>query len=849
VPLPEKGRPSNPFPGLRPYEAHETHLFFGRDAQVDELVRRLAKHRFLAVVGTSGSGKSSLVRAGLLPALASGFMAEAGSRWRVALFRPGGDPIGSLAGALASAFASLETKPDPEQIETTLRRSSLGLIEAGRQTRLPVEDRTLVLVDQFEELFRFKKAGTASPGEADAFVKLLLEASRQKEVPVYVVLTMRSDFLDDCAEFRDLPDALNDGQYLVPRMTRDERREIIEGPIAVAGASITPRLVQRLLNDAGEDPGPLPVLQHAMMRTFERWRQPGAQESSREPVKPPDSGSADSRERATGPIDLPHYEAAGGLGGALDKHADEAYFALLERDRPLAERAFRCLAEKEASGRETRRPTRLSRLFAVLGAEKDEDQGRVAAVILSFMAPAVAFLTTSDAEIGPDSVIDISHESLIRSWGRLSRWVSAEAESADWYKRVARAAELRRRGEEGYWRDPALSFALARRAAGHWNQAWADQYGPGYEDTVRFLEESHAHQEAERLKAREQEERARRAEAALRRARRNRNVALLAAVVAAAVAGLASWARRESALANSRKQGVEDRSAELSRAIAELDLKDKRIAELLAELEQGHQLLRRLEQQLMPPSPGPSPLATQPPHIDAEPPQGQWTAEALKLREFRRPFGPGSSVAGAKGATGSICCLVRHEAELRQQTRGTGSRRRYVLGLTMIFGSDRGALVLQPGPFTDSKDQKDPNVARVVFAGKDPTVSAAVAELLPNVSFDPRLPEGIEPRVFRGVAENIGPGTEVCLLGRGSGFGCGKVVSADGSEIRITRTSSPGDAGAPVFTRTGDLVGVLVGGGKTSLVVPIQKLLNEASVTLDASGEIAVGVQTPEQRR
>ncbi len=836
VPLPEKGRPSNPFPGLRPYEPHETHLFFGRDAQVDELVRRLAKHRFLAVVGTSGSGKSSLVRAGLLPALASGYMAEAGSRWRVALFRPGGDPIESLAGALASAFASPDTKPDPEQIETTLRRSSLGLIEAGRQTRLPVEDRTLVLVDQFEELFRFKKAGTASPGEADAFVKLLLEASRQKEVPVYVVLTMRSDFLDDCAEFRDLPGALNDGQYLVPRMTRDERREIIEGPIAVAGASITPRLVQRLLNDAGEDPGSLPVLQHAMMRKFERWRQPEPQESSREPVKPPDSGSADSRARATGPIDLPHYEAAGGLGGALDQHADEAYFALLERDRPLAERAFRCLTEKEASGRETRRPTRLSRLFAVLGAEKDEDMGRVAAVVLGFMAPAVAFLTSSGAEIGPDSVIDISHESLIRSWGRLSRWVSAEAESADWYKRVARAAELRRRGEEGYWRDPALSFALARRAAGQWNQTWADQYGPGYEDAVRFLEESRAHQEAERLKAREQEERARRAEAALRRARRNRNVALLVAVVSAAVAGLASWALRESALASSRKQGVEDRSAELSRAIAELDLKDKRIAELLAQGPSG--------------SPGPSSLPTPSPYIDAEPPRGQWTAEALGLREFRRPFGPGSSVAGAKGATGSICCLVRHGAELRQQTRGPErSRRRYVLGLTMIFGSDRGALVLQPAPFADSRDQKDPNVARVVFAGKDPTVSAAVAQLLPNVSFDPRLPERIEPRVFRGVADNIKPGTVVCLLGRGSGFGCGKVVSADASEIHITRISSPGDGGAPVFTRNGDLVGVLVGGGKTSLVVPIQKLLNEASVTLDTSGEVAVGVETPEQGR
>jgi hypothetical protein len=195
----------NPFPGLRPFEPHESFLYFGRDDQIDELLARLEQTRFLAVVGTSGGGKSSLIRAGLLPALQRGYMTGAGSRWRVALFRPGDDPIGGLAKAL-------------DQPRETLDRSSLGLVEATRDLRLDGRENLLVVVDQFEELFRFHKLAVARDGgdEAAAFVKLLLRASEQSEVPSYVVLTMRSDYLGDCAQFRGLPEALNSGQYLVP---------------------------------------------------------------------------------------------------------------------------------------------------------------------------------------------------------------------------------------------------------------------------------------------------------------------------------------------------------------------------------------------------------------------------------------------------------------------------------------------------------------------------------------------------------------------------------------------------------------------------------------------------------
>src|SRR5215216_6998164 len=308
----------NPFPGLRPFETDEYRLFFGREGQSDELIARLSRSRFLAVVGTSGSGKSSLIRAGLMPALRGGMMKDAGSGWRIAVMRPGGDPIGNLAAELANkdvlseAGAGLPDEEAEAVIEATLRSGSLGILNVAREARLGEHDKLLVVVDQFEELFRFRATHEGgSVDEASAFVKLLLEAAQQRELSIYIVLTMRSDFLGDCAQFQGLPEAINDGQYLIPRMTRDERRFAIVGPVRVARARMTEPLVNRLLNDVGDNPDQLPILQHALMRTWDEWR---------------GKGHGHALAHAAGPkIDVCCYEAIGGMAGALSRHADEAY--------------------------------------------------------------------------------------------------------------------------------------------------------------------------------------------------------------------------------------------------------------------------------------------------------------------------------------------------------------------------------------------------------------------------------------------------------------------------------------------------------------------------------------------
>lgn len=272
----------NPYPGLRPFKFEESYLFFGREGQSEDLLRRLERSHFVAVVGTSGSGKSSLVRAGLVPLLSSGFMPKTGTNWRIAIFRPGDTPIHNLATGLAQP-EQFEAREAPKKnkskdelnigiTETILRRSAVGLLDYANSKLAPKEN-LLVVVDQFEEIFRFKKESTheKSEDEAAAFVKLFLEATRDKNARVYVIITMRSDFLGDCAQFRDLPEAINDGQYLIPRLSREQMRQVIESPAKVHGAEISPALVTHLLNDIGDDQDQLPVLQHALMRTWDEW--------------------------------------------------------------------------------------------------------------------------------------------------------------------------------------------------------------------------------------------------------------------------------------------------------------------------------------------------------------------------------------------------------------------------------------------------------------------------------------------------------------------------------------------------------------------------------------------------
>lgn len=470
---------NNPFPGLRPFKVEESHLFFGREGQSEEILHKLSEQKFVAVIGASGSGKSSLIYCGLVPVLYGGFVGDANSKWKIIASRPGNAPIDNLANAIVGNTEKKEQDENDlikQKLNASLLRSSSnGLIEALDQSYDFEKENILVIIDQFEELFRYKtsKGDQSTYNESEAFVKLLVTANRTKDVPVYVVLTMRSDFIGECSQFHELTELINESNYLVPQMTRDDFKKAIEGPVAVGGAEIETQLTQQLLNEVGDNADQLPILQHALMRTWEYWTEHSDLEKA---------------------ISISDYEAIGKMEKALSEHANEAYDELSEDEKLICESLFKTITEKGNDNRGIRHPTSIVDVALIAKTSID----KVKNVIEPFRAAGRSFVTPSfDIELNDDSIIDLSHESLMRIWAKLRIWVEEEWDAVQMYTRLSEASEMYQLGKTGLWRPPDLQLAVNWRDKQKPTLSWAQRYNPAFERAMVYLQTSNKEFKAE----------------------------------------------------------------------------------------------------------------------------------------------------------------------------------------------------------------------------------------------------------------------------------------------------------------------------------------------------------------
>jgi WD40 repeat protein len=562
--------PVYPYPGLRPFRSEEAQLFFGREDHVDQLLEKLTDHRFVAVIGPSGCGKSSLVRAGLIPLLHSGFLDAAGTLWKIAQMRPGEQPFGRLARALhQGGFGGHADSPADASamIEATLRRGPFGLADVLQESRLPPGTNLLVIVDQFEELFRYRKAGSVD--DAEAFVNLLLGGVSCPD-PIYVVITMRSDFLSDCALFSGLPEAMNGSQFLTPRLNRDQVHQAIVGPARLCRGELEPDLINRLINDMADDPDRLPLLQHVLMRM---WTQAVAERGGSQ-------GGGRIR------LSLARYEAVGGFDAALSNHADSVYDALSNVQKKIAEKMFRSLCEHGTDNRSIRRPARLGEVALVAGVS-DEQVGEVAEKFASsetsFIAPP------QDGRLSSNSILDITHESLMTHWKKLAGWVAQESASALRYTKLLVQALDWEKKEIPELHGVALDIALAWEKQEQPSAAWAARYGGNFDRVMRFLRESEAARDAERraTEAAARRDLERQAQAQFDKERANAHVRaakrlqlvlavisfLLAVVVIAAVIAFqqSRIARNKSMVAEEQTRRAEAQTENVKRMTAEMN--------------------------------------------------------------------------------------------------------------------------------------------------------------------------------------------------------------------------------------------------------------------------------------
>jgi hypothetical protein len=419
--------PLIPYPGLRPFEEKDYEIFFGREIQIIQMLRQLEHRRFLTVVGASGCGKSSLVMAGLLPAIRRGFLQESKNWLVVPPVKPGRDPYRRLASALSgcAALADLarcdatQSQRTEEVILDALRETDKGLLDALAKLEIAPAANVILVVDQFEDLlaFRWTKAGddkVAPRNDAASFVRMLLRSCSDPNERVWVVTTMRSDFIGDCEAFLGLPEAVSRSQFLVPRLDRNQMEEAIVRPGEVRRAAFQrftfeQDLVNRIINDAGDRPDQLPMMQHALMRT---WRR------------------AVSRSSNDRKLVLTHwdYEKVGGITEALSWDADEVWDTIKgdPKKAQLARRLFLLLCDVSPDRQITRRRPQVAEVMGVTGATLSE----VEEVVREFQADDRNFLLPpSDESLTPVTYLDISHEALLRRWRLFSQWLREEREA------------------------------------------------------------------------------------------------------------------------------------------------------------------------------------------------------------------------------------------------------------------------------------------------------------------------------------------------------------------------------------------------------------------------------------
>jgi hypothetical protein len=478
---------------LRSFTRDEEDIFFGRDEQVDAVLKKLRRTRFLPVVGPSGCGKSSLIRAGMMASLEGGLMDWAGAHWEMAEMRPGKHPFAALADALLSEEpfrerfeqgtpGVAERKASIGFLRAALHEGPLSLCEVLKRNRLPPRTNFLLLVDQFEEIFAARREGDADA--TDEFMALLLKSAEQRELPIYVVITMRTDYLGDCTVFHGLAEAINRSLFLTPRLTREQQGAAILRPAWLYKGDIDPELANHLLNEAGSSADQLPLLQHLLMRM---WNLAAAE-----------AGDSEGDQKIY--LRFSHYKAAGGVEKALSQHAGEAYGELNPRQQEIAQGLFRAICELGPDGRERRRLVPLKTITELTGASETE----VVEVSECFRRPGRNFLMPPmDRMLLATTNLDISHEALIRNWEQLRSWVREEAEWAEMYRELEKDARRHEKGVVGLRSTPNLEFTQQWREKAQPTAKWAQRYGGDFALAMAYLDKSQRSRD-ESVKAQQQ---------------------------------------------------------------------------------------------------------------------------------------------------------------------------------------------------------------------------------------------------------------------------------------------------------------------------------------------------------
>ncbi len=463
-----------PYTGLRSFTEEESLYFKGREDHIVSATEQLQRNKFLMLTGASGDGKSSLVYAGIIPNARAGFLKSKYTQWCVADFRPERTPFHNLCKALAAQLEIAHV----HTVESELHHGFSALVDLYRNSKRFVDTESvawqqadesgkaalkreaanlIILVDQFEEFFTNPEnyhRGVPSR-DSNLVLNVLLETARialEEDLPIYVVFTMRSDYIGQCAAFRGLPEYIGFSQFFVPRLNRAQLQQVIEEPAVLSGNRITRRLTERLIHDLTEGVDQLPILQHALNQV---WHAANSGNEEMDLIHyamvggmavselPEDQVARFNQWFASLPAEIKACYHEPNLQNVLDTHTNKLYEeaatyyktktgqSISETDvKDIIRTAFICLTKIDQS-RAVRNRMSMKEITSILG-RAEYGVREVGAVLNIFREPGNTFIRpfiTDEPEsqvLKEDDVLDITHESLIRNWAYLEEWATEE---------------------------------------------------------------------------------------------------------------------------------------------------------------------------------------------------------------------------------------------------------------------------------------------------------------------------------------------------------------------------------------------------------------------------------------
>jgi energy-coupling factor transporter ATP-binding protein EcfA2 len=388
---------TKPYLGLATFQAHDAALFFGRDELIADLVERIRRAPFLAVLGASGSGKSSVVRAGLLPKLQEGTLAGSDG-WRYIVFKPGPRPLDTLAAELVKLQGGDLTAVLTLSVQLAANERALLSIAEVLLDRAH-DQRLVLVVDQFEELWSLLPTEqvareTAIAQQQKPFIDLLLHAVSAPDSPLLLIVTMRADFLHRAAEQPQLAHAIVEHDVIVSPLTEQQLRDAIERPAELAGGGFEPGLAEELIKQVRGRQGALPLLQYTLEQLWERHE--------------PD-----------GTLTWAAFNDLGGVEGALAARADKILSEhYTSEQQEIVRRLLLKLIQPGEGAADTRRRVPLNELAS---ASLDE------AAVQQLLKPLTdeRLVTTGRDDLSKQETVEITHEALIRGWPTLAGWIEA----------------------------------------------------------------------------------------------------------------------------------------------------------------------------------------------------------------------------------------------------------------------------------------------------------------------------------------------------------------------------------------------------------------------------------------